>query len=261
MKHAPLFHCCLFTAIYDLSSKVEFSCQYKVQNLEYTPLSLDYWWSIAYYFTVCSLQQYMTWVPRWSLAVSIKYSTWSIHHSHWITDEACSIISLFVLQQYLTWVPRWSLAVSIKYRTWSIHPLTGLLMKHAVLFHCLFFTAIYDLSSKVEFSCQYKVQNLEYTPLSLDYWWNMLYYFTVFLQQFMTWVPRWSLVVSIRYRTWSIHPSHWITGKILVFYLIRPDLKFHLFPLTRPTLKKSPHSKNFISIFSQEFFFLLSLQT
>ncbi|XP_053387026.1 WD repeat-containing protein 49-like isoform X3 [Mercenaria mercenaria] len=32
--------------------------------------------------------------------------------------------------------------------------------------------AIYDLSSKVEFSCQYKVQNLQYTPLSLDYWSN-----------------------------------------------------------------------------------------
>ena len=35
-----------------------------------------------------------------------------------------------------------------------------------------------------------------------------------------------------------------------------PKLKFYLFPLTRPTLKKSPYSKNFISIFSQEFFFL-----
>ena len=33
-----------------------------------------------------------------------------------------------------------------------------------------YFSAIYDLSSKVEFSCQYKVQNLEFTPLSLDYW-------------------------------------------------------------------------------------------
>ena len=41
----------------------------------------------------------------------------------------------------------------------------------------------------------------------------------------------------------------------------RPKLKFYLFPLTRPILKKSPYSKNFISIFSQEFFFLISLQT
>ncbi|KAL4216663.1 WD repeat-containing protein 49 [Mactra antiquata] len=32
--------------------------------------------------------------------------------------------------------------------------------------------AIYDLSSKVEFACQYKVQNLQYTPLCLDYWFN-----------------------------------------------------------------------------------------
>ena len=71
MKLAPLFHCCFLTAIYDLSSKVEyschwitdetyciislffaaiydlsskvvFSCQYKVQNLGNTTLSLDY---------------------------------------------------------------------------------------------------------------------------------------------------------------------------------------------------------------------------
>ncbi|KAL3885534.1 hypothetical protein ACJMK2_025586 [Sinanodonta woodiana] len=32
--------------------------------------------------------------------------------------------------------------------------------------------AIYDLSSKVEFSCQYKVQGLSFTPLSIDYWFN-----------------------------------------------------------------------------------------
>ncbi|XP_052213945.1 WD repeat-containing protein 49-like isoform X3 [Dreissena polymorpha] len=32
--------------------------------------------------------------------------------------------------------------------------------------------AIYDLSSKVEFLCQYKVQNLKSTPLCLDYWSN-----------------------------------------------------------------------------------------
>ncbi|WAR03587.1 WDR49-like protein [Mya arenaria] len=32
--------------------------------------------------------------------------------------------------------------------------------------------AIYDLSSKVEFTCQYKVQNLKSTPLCLDYWSN-----------------------------------------------------------------------------------------
>ena len=42
---------------------------------------------------------------------------------------------------------------------------------------------------------------------------------------------------------------------------LRPKLKFYLFPLTRPTLKKGPYSKNFISIFSQEFFFKISLQT
>ena len=37
---------------------------------------------------------------------------------------------------------------------------------------------------------------------------------------------------------------------------IGPKLKFCLFPLTRPTLKKSPYSENFISILSQELFFL-----
>ena len=36
---------------------------------------------------------------------------------------------------------------------------------------------------------------------------------------------------------------------------IGPKLKFYLFPLTRPTLKKRPYSKKIISIFSQEFFF------
>ncbi|XP_064596054.1 WD repeat-containing protein 49-like isoform X2 [Liolophura sinensis] len=32
--------------------------------------------------------------------------------------------------------------------------------------------AFYDLSTKLEFNCQYKVQGLEYTPLCLDYWSN-----------------------------------------------------------------------------------------
>ncbi|XP_076439227.1 cilia- and flagella-associated protein 337-like isoform X1 [Babylonia areolata] len=32
--------------------------------------------------------------------------------------------------------------------------------------------AIYDLSSKLEFNCQYKVQDLAFTPLCLDYWSN-----------------------------------------------------------------------------------------
>ncbi|KAK3094556.1 hypothetical protein FSP39_003370 [Pinctada imbricata] len=32
--------------------------------------------------------------------------------------------------------------------------------------------AIYDMGNKLEFNCQYKVQGLEYTPLSLDYWNN-----------------------------------------------------------------------------------------
>ena len=36
---------------------------------------------------------------------------------------------------------------------------------------------------------------------------------------------------------------------------LRPKLKFYSFPLTRSTLKKRPYAKNFISIFSQEFFF------
>ena len=33
----------LFVAIYDLSTKLEFSAQYKVQGLDFTPLCLDYW--------------------------------------------------------------------------------------------------------------------------------------------------------------------------------------------------------------------------
>ena len=36
----------------------------------------------------------------------------------------------------------------------------------------------------------------------------------------------------------------------------RPKIKFYLFPLTRPTLRKGPYPKDFISIFSQEIFFL-----
>ena len=36
---------------------------------------------------------------------------------------------------------------------------------------------------------------------------------------------------------------------------MRPKLKFHLFPLTRLTLKKGPTQKKIISIFSQEYFF------
>lgn len=32
-----------FSAFYDLSTKLEFNCQYKVQGLDYTPLCLDYW--------------------------------------------------------------------------------------------------------------------------------------------------------------------------------------------------------------------------
>ena len=32
-------------------------------------------------------------------------------------------------------------------------------------------------------------------------------------------------------------------------------LKFYLFPLTQPTLEKSPYPKNFITIFSQELIF------
>ena len=40
-----------------------------------------------------------------------------------------------------------------------------------------------------------------------------------------------------------------------MLYMLGLKLKFYLFPLTRPTLKKSPYSKNFISIFSQDFFF------
>ena len=35
-----------------------------------------------------------------------------------------------------------------------------------------------------------------------------------------------------------------------------PKIKFYLFPLTRPTLKKGHYPKDFISIFSLEFFFL-----
>ena len=39
-------------------------------------------------------------------------------------------------------------------------------------------------------------------------------------------------------------------------FAIGPKIKFYLFPLTRPTLKKGPYPKNFISIFSLELFFL-----
>ena len=41
---------------------------------------------------------------------------------------------------------------------------------------------------------------------------------------------------------------------VIVIKSIRPKLKFYLFPLSRPTPKKRPYPKYFISIFSQEFF-------
>ncbi len=39
---APL-HLLLFLAFYDMSSKLDFNCQYKIQGLNFTPLCLDYW--------------------------------------------------------------------------------------------------------------------------------------------------------------------------------------------------------------------------
>ena len=36
---------------------------------------------------------------------------------------------------------------------------------------------------------------------------------------------------------------------------MRPKIKLFLFPLSRPTVKKSPDRKNFISIFHLDFFF------
>ena len=41
--------------------------------------------------------------------------------------------------------------------------------------------------------------------------------------------------------------ENWLHG-------LRPKLKFYLFPLTLPTLKKGPTQKNY-SNFSQEYFF------
>ena len=41
---------------------------------------------------------------------------------------------------------------------------------------------------------------------------------------------------------------------------VGPKIKFYLFPLTRPTLKKWPYPKDFISIFSQELFFKINWQ-
>ena len=42
--------------------------------------------------------------------------------------------------------------------------------------------------------------------------------------------------------------------------MLRPKIKFYLFPLTRPTLKKGPYPKYFISIFSLELFFKIHWQ-
>lgn len=36
----------------------------------------------------------------------------------------------------------------------------------------IFFSAIYDLSSKSEFNCQFRIQGLQHTPLCMDYWSN-----------------------------------------------------------------------------------------
>ena len=44
---------------------------------------------------------------------------------------------------------------------------------------CLYFSAIYDMGNKLEFNCQYKVQGLEYTPLSLDYWYDIVLKFNI----------------------------------------------------------------------------------
>ena len=37
-------------------------------------------------------------------------------------------------------------------------------------FGFIFLSAIYDLSSKSEFNCQFRIQGLQHTPLCMDYW-------------------------------------------------------------------------------------------
>ena len=54
---------------------------------------------------------------------------------------------------------------------------------------------------------------------------------------------------------------HFINHQSGARWKVMPKLNFYLFPLSRSTLKKSPYSTKFISIFSREFFLLISLQT
>lgn len=47
-------------------------------------------------------------------------------------------------------------------------------------FGFIFLSAIYDLSSKSEFNCQFRIQGLQHTPLCMDYWYVL--YFNLSIQ-------------------------------------------------------------------------------
>ena len=55
---------------------------------------------------------------------------------------------------------------------WKINQENLRIMNTNILRHDTgsYISAFYDLSTKLEFNCQYKVQGLNHTPLSMDYW-------------------------------------------------------------------------------------------
>ena len=65
--------------------------------------------------------------------------------------------------------------------------------------------------------------------------------------------------ITLVYKCFHLDVAFLIGCQYICVLLPTPKLKFYLFPLTRPTLKK-PYSNNFISIFSQVYFFQISLQ-
>jgi hypothetical protein len=42
----------IILAIYELSTKLDFNCQYRIYNLKSTPLCLDYWYEISRFYKI-----------------------------------------------------------------------------------------------------------------------------------------------------------------------------------------------------------------
>ena len=59
---------------------------------------------------------------------------------------------------------------------------------------------------------------------------------------------------ALKTHFWRAPPDHGYT-KLAHILILGPKLKLFLFPLSRPTVKKGPERKKFISIFIRNFFF------